>query len=90
MYSYELISDRSSVPPMTDLGEPYVRGPSSRGGVSYLTFPKDFGFEVVRYEGAVGARCRVVRTRDRESQERGGAVSSVSPLRVTLDGGGWQ
>lgn len=90
MWSYELISDVSGVPVTTDLGEPFVIGPSERGGVAHLTFPKDFGFDFVRFEAAVGARCRVVRLRDGQREECGRAVSSVQPLRVSLDGSGWQ
>jgi hypothetical protein len=91
MWSYECISDASNVPAMTDLGSPGVLGPNSPGGVSQLTFLQDFGHDFVRYEPAVGVRCKVVRTNDDGvHQERGGAVLSVQPLRVSLDGAGWQ
>jgi hypothetical protein len=90
MWAYELISEATGVPLMADLGEPYVMGPTARGGVFSLTFPKDFGRDVVRYEPAVGVPCHVVRTRDEEREECKGAVNSVEPLRVTLDGAGWK
>ena len=75
---------------MSDLGEAYETSPPSRGDCFEIVFGKGFGHDPIRYEPAVGRRCRVVRRDDGTTQECGGAVRSVSPyLRVSLDGEGW-
>jgi hypothetical protein len=91
MWDYEVISD-ADVPAMTNLGEPTETAPRSRGGCTELLFSTSFDIpDIRRYEHAVGATCRVVRTKDGVRQECGGAVNRVEPVvHVTLNGAGWQ
>ena len=90
MWSYEIRSEVTHVPVMDGIGEPYVQAPTEPGGVFHLNFGAPFEpFELKRYEAAVGVRCHVRRTQDGTSQTCGGAVLSVEPLRVALDGEGW-
>jgi hypothetical protein len=88
MDSYRVISDVSRVPEMTDLELAWVDEPKARDG-GYIAFSTTYQLNPVAYEPAVGARCRVIRTRDGQDQEFGGAVERVTPLRIALDGGGW-
>jgi hypothetical protein len=91
MWDYEVISD-ADAPAMADLDQPTETRPQVRGECTELIFSTRFDIpDIRRYEPAVGARCRVVRTKDGVRQECGGAVNRVEPVvRVTLDGAGWQ
>lgn len=91
IYTYRVISEVASVPDMTHLEAGYAEEPSSRGDVFHTTFSTGYTQNPAPYEPAVGARCRVIRMRDGESQECSGAVERVTPyVRVALDGEGWR
>jgi hypothetical protein len=89
MYSYRVVSEASGVPEMTDLEPAYMEEPTSRDG-GCIAFDSGYEMNPTPYEPAVGRRCTVIRTAGGRSQECGGAVESVTPVRVALDGGGWR
>jgi hypothetical protein len=88
MDTYRVISDVSSVPEMAELQASYVGQPARRGDCFDIDFSVNFQMNPTPYEPAVGARCRVIRERDGAEQECGGAVRSVVPLSISLDGAG--
>ena len=89
MYMYRVISDISSVPEMTDLEAAYIEQPSRRE-CGLISFSRNYQLNpMMPYQLAVGVRCRVIRTSGERSQECGGAVKSITPVRVVLDGEGW-
>jgi hypothetical protein len=89
MDSYRVISDVSSVPEMADLEAVWVESPASKGAVFRIDFSADYQTNPVAYEPAVGVTCRVIRTRDGRDEECGGAVRSVTPLSVSVNGEGF-
>ena len=74
---------------MTDLEAAYVQEPG-KIEAGYIEFSTSLGLVPTHYEPAVGERCRVMRNRDGHETETGGAVEMVTPLRIALDGGGFQ
>jgi hypothetical protein len=90
MDTYRVISDVSRVSEMSDLQATYVGQPGRRGDCFDVEFSANYQMNPTPYEPAVGARCRVIRTRDGEDQECGGAVRSVVPLSISLDGEGFR
>jgi hypothetical protein len=91
MDSYRVISDLTGVPEMTDLRATYVKEPGRRDG-GMIMFDADYTLDprFIQLDRAVGARCVVVRTRDGRESRKGGAVETISPPRVMLDGGPWE
>ena len=90
MDTYQVISEVTGVPEMTDLTAVYVETPSRRGDVFRIQFSANHQMNPVPYEPAVGRRCRVIRSRDGQDSECGGAVVRVTPLVVSLDGDGFR
>jgi hypothetical protein len=75
---------------MAGLRAARVDGPTAHGRGFYITFATGYS-EDSAFEAAIGVRCRVIRHKDDQMWDCGGAVLSVSPrVRVALDGAGWQ
>jgi len=90
MYDYSVISERTGVPVMDDLGAAVVEEGASSRDAGRITFANGYTMNPVPYDPAVGVRCEVVRTDGEQTQERGGAVYRVTPnVIVDFDGGGW-
>lgn len=79
----------SSVPEMTDLEAVSVETPAPKGDVFGIEFSANYQMDPTTYELAVGVTCRIIRTRDGQDQECGGAVRSVTPLSVSVNGEGF-
>lgn len=80
MWAYEVVSEADSVPPITNLGQPLVQGPSASGHVSHLTFPTDFKpGEIIRYEPAVGCGAKLFATKTVNA--RSAEVPSIASSR---------
>jgi hypothetical protein len=75
---------------MDDLTATYLEEPRQiDGGFIALALSLDFS-ELATHEKAVGRRCVVTRVLDSgEERNKGGAVKSIQPLQVQLDGGLW-
>jgi hypothetical protein len=86
---YRIVSDAAGSPEMAGLRVARVDGPSAVGRSFYITFSTGYP-QGSPYESAVGVRCLVIRHKEEQSWECGGAVLGVNPrVRVALDGTGW-
>ena len=90
IYEYQIISDVGDVPVIADLGQPSIHTVLGIRSGNCLVFGAVYGLEALRYEGAVGSTCRVIRREGERVEECGGAVTSVNPVTVDLDGAGFR
>jgi len=77
------------VPEMRDLTLVRIEEPTAFA-CGFIAFAGGFGLEPSRYGPAVGKRCRVLRSCEGLTTQCGGAVSSVEPVQVSLDGAGFR